>query len=626
MRELIHLVLVGGRIGRNYLGQFGYIRAVDRLARGRLMRLQLEERADHGFRQAPGRALTLDRRGGGGLKRALGGHVRERRAGIDGVENFLRLVADAINALLLLPRRQHAVVYLRQRAHRRRRDLVDAQHVDAAVGGVLQRADLARLGGESGLQKFVGGCRNSGGLAVQRVAGVIGVADRYELEAQIARERLESGAAGELVLDALAQAVDGVARIVALNVGAQRILHFIEGFAARRLDRDHMQNVEAEWRLDRCGDAVPRQCEGRVRDARVEAALGDGADVLRRRELRRLGGRGERLAGFEAGLDLVGGRLIRRDHLFDVPLLRHLELRLALLVLALEVGVRHIDAFRHVVDAHDRHGEAAKFRRAEEIAMLIVELLQVGIAGLADVRDERIGEEHGLGDALLGAAAIERVDQRLRRGGPGGNRLREIAAHDVGAQSRLVLRLRNVALCEDRSIALWIELAVRTEEGRVLHDLRAHRLVARCELQALHLEADKVGIDQLVELLVDHAQLFRLLEVEAAAEHLAELVDAVLHGPIELVRTDLEVTHARDADVGRGAQEHVIDTPAAKADDQQPEQDFDDQRIGFGANGLQHGIPPARAVRRDARRPDHREGPRAPQLGNALVSRSPSSP
>ena len=102
------------------------------------------------------------------------------------------------------------------------------------------------------------------------------------------------------------------------------------------------------------------------------------------------------------------------------------------------------------------------------------------------------------------------------------------------------------------------------------------------ELQTIDLLGDQAVVDELIELIVDHAELLRLLDIEvrAVVRILPEVLYLCANCRGELFATYLRVADSRDRRVDGTIAEPAPDTPEAEGDDQHREEDLRDEGTG----------------------------------------------
>ncbi len=299
----------------------------------------------------------------------------------------------------------------------------------------------------------------------------------------------------------------------------------------------------------------------------------------------------------------LGGRLVGQQHLQHLALLGRVEFVLVLVVGGFELIVADLDPGGDVVEPQHRHLEAAPLGRLEGIGVRAIVLVELRIGRLRDGAGG--GRRHcgDVGDAALGAQAIERVDQRLRRADPGDQRRGELRLQQILARQGFELLLAHVVGEQDLFVEVAVEGARLVAEGGIGQDRVAHRLVADLEVHAVDLELDQVLAHELLHRQIDDAELLGLLRVDRAAEQAPEALDLALHGLRHLVHGDGAAADARDRGIGRGVvAEDVADAPQAERDDEQTEQDLDDETRGSRSDRLQHAENSRRTARDDRSR------------------------
>ena len=219
-----------------------------------------------------------------------------------------------------------------------------------------------------------------------------------------------------------------------------------------------------------------------------------------------------------------------------------MELRGAALILVVQLVVGHLDLAGDVVEQQHTQTEAAQLRHAEIILVLVVEGLEVGLAGRAGIGGGGQRQHQRLGGPLLGAAAVERIDQLGWRRDAVDQRLVELLADEIVAQRRLELRQghvlgRDILLVEQR-----VEGALVVLEGAVGADQLVERVVADREAEMADLEIDQLAIDEPLQGAVDDAELLQLLAVErGAVQRLPPALGVLAHRLAQLLHTDLAV-------------------------------------------------------------------------------------
>ena len=136
-----------------------------------------------------------------------------------------------------------------------------------------------------------------------------------------------------------------------------------------------------------------------------------------------------------------------------------------------------------------------------------------------------------------------------------------------------------------------VELLELILKGRCRADFPAHQIVADGDAEPVGAEAEQRALDDAVEHHLDQAHGARLLAVEAAAEGGLQAAQFALVIPAQVVGRDLPVPDPCHRCIDGAALEHVRDAPRAKAQDQQPEQELDQDRAGTLADGTKHGSP-----------------------------------
>ncbi len=291
----------------------------------------------------------------------------------------------------------------------------------------------------------------------------------------------------------------------------------------------------------------------------------------------------------ERGLGRQGLRLVGKQHLPQFALLGRLKIAAARLILRLELIGRHGDRRGDVIETQHRQGEAAPLFGAESIQMGVVKRGELRVGRRRRRRDGTRRQGHDVGDAALGARAVEGVDQWGGRSDPVGDRTGELAADHVVAQRILELRLGELIGGQKLRVLVAVEAARRPLEIGIEKDRVTHRLVADRKPEPVGFEIDEIAADDLLQGVVNQSELFCLLGVDVVAKRRVQLRDLFLHGLIDLIGPDLDVADLGDIGIDSPIAEDVADSPQPEGRGQKGEQHLDDEAIGFGADGLQHG-------------------------------------
>jgi len=580
------LALIGDRIGGLDILQLRHDLAIRRRRRrdaagGEVEQLGHDRTGDAGLVARVGADERLGRRE---LQLLRGGELGQRLIRLDLIGQHLRLVGDLLGALLVGPGILRLVLDRVERLQRRSGDAVGPYQIERTVRDLFEAAGRALVGGEGGLDQRIRRNREfRQRLAVRILAALVGGLDHIRRQLELLGDRGQIGAGGHRILDLVRQCIERVGLGILACVGFEQRLHFLEALAGGGVDLGDLDDVPAEGSLDRLQDLAGLGGEHGIGELGRQVLLGEVAQIDRcgigLGQV--LGQLDEILALGQLRLGCVGGRLILEDHLQHMALFGLHELVLALVIGILQRRIVDFHVGRDVLGRQRQRGETAIFRCGEDLRMLVVIGLQRRVVGRRDILHRTRRQKHPVGDALFIAHAIERFGQRLgcddRAAGDAG----EIDARLLGAQQGDIGLLGIAGLGECYPELAGIELTRGVLECRLLLDQQAHFLVADQQMQALGLLVEHRLGHQPVNGLIDDTEGLGLLDVEIAAELLAQPIDLFAHGLLHDVAGDLVAADGRHGRVLRRGAQEIANAPDAEAQDKKHEQDLYDESPGF---------------------------------------------
>ncbi len=344
--------------------------------------------------------------------------------------------------------------------------------------------------------------------------------------------------------------------------------HVIQGGGLGRGDAHQLGHRQAELALDRSRDLAGLQGEHRLGDAlvadrggghvgiadRLDAiGAGDGAGVLALGEPR--GDRRRLCRVLGRDLDEAAPFRNRQPRLLDIERLLHVRF----------TGMQ-ADGDRLGADADQ--GDHARLGLAQPIGVQLDELVQLGVGGLGRRRlSFRVQQEVvGRAGLLVQRGEHHRIARRRLQSGRQGRG--EVDHRELVAQVLLELQRRQVAVGQQLLVGLFVKGAGhRIEEGRDLAHLVQHQLIGGLDARTPDRLEHGFLVGHVLQRLLDHALLDRLVEGDGLAGLLLELLQLLGEALLEVGRID----HARAGLHHRVADAHVEDVsdpPDTEADDQ----------------------------------------------------------
>ena len=221
--------------------------------------------------------------------------------------------------------------------------------------------------------------------------------------------------------------------------------------------------------------------------------------------------------------------------------------------------------------------------------MRLVIGLQVLLGRLGHVRDRAALDHRIAAAALLVAMAVHGIDERLRHDHSTRDAVAERAAHDVLAQ-----RCQIVVLVQAARHQQLLEARAIEASGRLEHRIRGHepaqRRIGHREAHVAGAQVEQPLGDQVLQRLLHHAELDRLLARELAADPLLQVAQRPIERVGELGGRDLALAHRRHRGILRAAVEHVADAPDREAGDEQHQQGLDDPGTRLFAKRIEHAV------------------------------------
>ncbi len=218
-----------------------------------------------------------------------------------------------------------------------------------------------------------------------------------------------------------------------------------------------------------------------------------------------------------------------------------------------------------------------RYSGARNCVFVLVEIgLQIGVARRADGGNRRLVDDEEGDLALLVLQTIERGDERLRNAQPGGERLGDLAAHELLLHIADEFVAVHAGIRQTNREKLAVEAAVRILEGRVLGDLRRDAVVGYAE-PVTACGVVKRGVH------------------ENRGEHLLriDLLAAALGGSLRVGKDVGEFLHryllAADARKrARAVALESADAPDGEAQDEQRHQELGDPALGTLTQLVEH--------------------------------------
>ena len=498
------------------------------------------------------------------------GHLRERGARLELVDDLGGLGVETLADLVVAPARLDALLDLVERAFPRRRDAGDLVP-DESPAGDGQRIVLGADVGREGIVEDLDAFRQPlDRLVDRRPAGPIDRADGHERKLQLGRDLLQLGARGILVFDLVPDLVDLALGAIDRDLMLDLVLDLFERLGRTGLDLDGAHDGGGEAAAHRAADRPRGKAECGLGDHGVDhLRLGDGAeiDVL----VGQFAFRGQGIEGEPLGEPLSGSVClfgIGEGYLLDLPALGNGVAALAQLVGAFGVLVADFDSLGELLGRNRDNHQLAIFRRPEHRLMRIEiggELLGRGHRDVAQL----VAVEHDVIDAaLLVLVAVDRLGRGLGRGEFADERGCELVAQRLPALLVDEALLGEAGLADQLLEPARVELPVDAVKRRVVGDALGHVGVGNAEAELAGALVEGGLRDHLAEDLLLDAEGTGLVGRDRTAELLADALQAFVVLLAELVDRDLgaaDLGHGKDAE----AAENVADAPDAEADDEE---------------------------------------------------------
>ena len=244
---------------------------------------------------------------------------------------------------------------------------------------------------------------------------------------------------------------------------------------------------------------------------------------------------------------------------------RQIELVDPCFVFGIDVFVAQLDFRDHVLGGELHDHRAAPLGRHEGRRVRLVILRERGLARFRQAGHAAGGDQREVGAALLGAVAMDGLDQRLRDLAFAADGRQKLAADQVDADQVLVLGPRHVVAFENQIVELGVEPPLLVAEGRRSLELLHDAGVGRAQPELAGFGIQQIFADEQVEHLAGKPGPVGLVAGEIGA---AGALPLALQGTLELAveqhRRHVDIAH-RGYGRAAPAGEHVVDAEGAEA-------------------------------------------------------------